>query len=154
MDTEFGISQISAESNAKLPNATLPNHNDPSKYIVGLDVFHQLHCVNLFRKLVYPSVFPEIQVGGGDEDALDHLEHCYDQLRQSIICHSDLATIYWEWMPERNRAYGNTRTTHTCRNFEKVKQWALENQMVGEMDLNIFVEGAPIRHLAQDDMHH
>lgn len=77
---------------------------------------------------------------------LDHLEHCYEQLRQSLQCHSDLATIYWEWVPEHKRAYGNLATTHTCKNFEKVKDWAREHNLHGDFDMEAEVEGAPIRH--------
>lgn len=142
---EFGISQISASLAAQLPNATMRNHNDPSKFIVQLDVFHQLHCLNLLRKLVYPAVFPEHQPHA-TEDSVDHLEHCYDQLRQSLMCHSDLATIYWQWEPDERRSYGNLKTTHTCKDFGKVRQWALENRLQGNMDMYAEVEDAPIVH--------
>jgi hypothetical protein len=145
---EFGISRISADEASQLPNATMPIRGTPD-YMVQLDVFHQLHCLNLMRKLVYPSVFPMDLTSGSDKalEDVDHLEHCYEQLRQSIQCHSDLATIYWEWIPETKKAYGNLKTTHTCKNFDKVREWALDRKYDGDVDFKTEVEGAPIRHL-------
>jgi hypothetical protein len=127
----------------------MPLKEDPSGYVVQLDVFHQLHCLNLMRKLVYPETYPTDLTSQSDEalENIDHLEHCYDQLRQSLQCNSDLATIYWEWVPEVNRAFGNLATTHTCKNFEKVKDWAREHNFHGRFSLEDKVDGAPIRHL-------
>ncbi len=51
------ISAISPESAAKLPNATTPFTYDTDHYIIELDVFHQLHCLNMLRKLVYPDAY-------------------------------------------------------------------------------------------------
>lgn len=112
--------------------------------MVQLDVFHQLHCLNLMRKMVYPEKYPLDLT----EENVDHLEHCYDQLRQSVQCHADLATIYWEWVPELEEAFGNLATTHTCKDFDKVREWAQEHSMRGDIDLKVSVKGAPIRHLA------
>ncbi|POR36397.1 Uncharacterized protein TPAR_03407, partial [Tolypocladium paradoxum] len=42
---------------ARLRNATTPTASDPTQYMVELCVFHQLHCLDLMRKLVYPGVF-------------------------------------------------------------------------------------------------
>ena len=52
-----------------------------------------------------------------------HLRHCFDYLRQSLICNADtnLEPVDFElggvtgWKFER-----------TCRNFDKVKEWAEE----------------------------
>lgn len=131
---ELGLSQISTEEASQLPNATMLLQSDPSLYVVQLDVFHQLHCLNLMRKLAYPETYPTDLTLGSDEaqDNLVHLEHCYDQLRQSLQCHSDVATIYWGWVPEVNKAYGNLATTHTCKDYEKVKEWARDHQIQGE----------------------
>jgi hypothetical protein len=48
-----GVSWIDAEAASKLPNTTTSLPNDPDRYIVELDVFHQLHCLNSVRKAMY-----------------------------------------------------------------------------------------------------
>ncbi|KAK2589891.1 hypothetical protein QQS21_012431 [Conoideocrella luteorostrata] len=145
---DIGMSQISAESAARLPNATTPLSGDPSQYMVELDVFHQLHCLNLMRKLVYPEVFKlDLTSGSAEaEDNVYHMEHCYDQLRQSIQCASDVSTIYWEWSREKKKMFGNLKTTHTCKDFEKIKEWAMQHRLHEDFDWFKEVEGAPIRH--------
>lgn len=123
--------------------------------MVELDVFHQLHCLNLMRKLAYPAVFPMDLTSGSDEaeDNIYHMEHCYDQLRQSLQCASDTSTIYWEWSPEKKKMFGNLRTTHTCRNFEKIRDWAVQHKLQQGFDWFKEVKGAPIRHSDPHDTH-
>lgn len=143
----MGMSQISSEQAAHLPNKTTPVSSGSSEYMVELDVFHQLHCLNLMRKLVYPHVY-ELDLTSGSEVAEDnvyHMEHCYEQLRQSLQCASDTGTIYWEWSTERRKMFGNLRTTHTCRDFDKIHEWATEHKLQQEFDWWQEVEGAPIR---------
>ncbi|KAF5019109.1 hypothetical protein F66182_8878 [Fusarium sp. NRRL 66182] len=140
------ISEITAESAANLPNATTPFTNDTSHYVVELDVFHQLHCLNMLRKLVYPHVYEMDLTSTSDEaaDNIFHMEHCYEQLRQSLQCSSDISTIYWEWSEKRQRMFGNVRTTHTCKNFEKIRGWAVEHKAQTDLDFYKYVKGAPI----------
>jgi hypothetical protein len=147
---DFAISLITGKEAARLPNATSPMAQEPTKYMVQLDVFHQLHCLNLMRKLVYPSVF-DLDLTSGSEEAeenLDHFEHCYDSLRQALQCNADLSTIYYEWVPERNRLVGNLATTHTCKNYDSIIQWARDHQYKGPLDYTAKVEGVPIRHVS------
>ena len=125
---------------------TTPFTNDTSHYIVELDVFHQLHCLNYLRKLVYPKVYP-MDLTSESEEAehnVVHMEHCYEQLRQSLQCSSDVSTIIWQWSQKQQRMLGNVKTTHTCRNFDKIRDWAVENKAETDLDFFTFVEGAPI----------
>ncbi len=140
------MSQIDAAMAAKLPNATTPFNNDPSHFIVTLDVFHQLHCLNMMRKLVYPDTYPTDLTSGTDKSAdnVVHFEHCYEQLRQSLQCHADVSTIFWEWSERRQRYLGNAHTTHTCRNFDKIRQWGVKNRARTDLDFYTKAEGAPI----------
>jgi hypothetical protein len=48
-----GVTWIGAEAASKIPNATRPLPDDPDRYIVELDVFHQIHCLNSVRKALY-----------------------------------------------------------------------------------------------------
>ncbi len=128
---------------AKLPNATSPLHHDPTKFIVELDVFHQLHCLNALRKLVYPEVF-KVNLTA-DSMEITHLEHCYDQLRQALECASDISTIYWEWSDVNKKMLGNLRTTHMCKDFGKIQNWAKQNRIQEGFSQNERVPDAPIR---------
>ncbi|KAK3304993.1 uncharacterized protein B0T15DRAFT_396525, partial [Chaetomium strumarium] len=143
----FGVSLISQASARKLPNATTPLPQDRSLYVVQLDVFHQLHCLNRLRKLLYPDVYPTDVSSGSPEatDTLYHLEHCVESLRQSLQCGSDTSTIFWEWSPANAKMMGNTATTHTCRDFDRIRDWAVRHKLDGDFDMLVEVKGAPIR---------
>jgi hypothetical protein len=127
----------------------MPLQSDPSLHAVQLDVFHQLHCLDLLHKLAYPIAHLMHLALGSDEvtESLDHSEHCYDPLGQSLQCESDVATIYWEWMLKVNKVLENLATTHTCKDHEKTKEWVREHQLQGEFDREAKVKGASIRHL-------
>lgn len=40
---------------AQLANRTTRMPGDDNVYVIGLDVFHQLHCLNHLRKTLYPD---------------------------------------------------------------------------------------------------
>lgn len=145
---EFGVSQIDTATAAKLPNASTPLSQDHTKHIVQLDVFHQLHCLNMLRKTIYPDVYPPDapKDADGSVSPFRHAEHCYDQLRQALMCSSDISTLFWEWSVDANHLVGNPRTTHTCRNFDKIRDWAKANRVQGDLDVSVHVPGAPIKH--------
>lgn len=101
----------------------------------------------MLRKLTYPDVY-KIDLTSGSEEAADniyHMEHCYEQVRQSLQCASDIGTIYWEWSEKKQKMVGNVHSTHTCKNFDKIRDWAVKHK--AETDLDFFkpVKGAPIR---------
>jgi hypothetical protein len=60
-----------------------------------------------------------------------HIDHCVDQLRQSIMCHADLTPVtlkpVWEGGnegPKKTLFYlGQTEREHTCRRWEDVRAW-------------------------------
>ena len=50
----------------------------------------------------------------------DHAHHCFNSLRQSLQCFSDVTPQVFQYHPEKNRVISNLNTLHTCRNFEAV----------------------------------
>jgi hypothetical protein len=54
---EVGISVISEQEANYLDRPTVQVIGRPGQYIVELDVFHQLHCINDLRKILYPERF-------------------------------------------------------------------------------------------------
>ncbi|PMD63757.1 uncharacterized protein K444DRAFT_626451 [Hyaloscypha bicolor E] len=133
----LAVSKIS-KSEAKLlhhPTLRIPGTED---YLVQLDVFHQLHCLDDLRMLLYPERFPGLEelkdesgVINRDGHEFRHWvspDHCIDALRQTIMCHSDVSPVSWHLnMPKRNVIIPQLSTTHTCRNFTKIQEWAMEN---------------------------
>lgn len=79
------------------------------------------------RKGLWPQRYkPEDHMGGQGMSLLSakHLDHCIDQLRQSIMCASDLSVnwVYWDEPMKMHLAARDVR--HSCRNFDRVAEWA------------------------------
>ncbi|KAI9733819.1 MAG: hypothetical protein M1818_007086 [Claussenomyces sp. TS43310] len=139
-----GISRIDKMSAMQLPNHTAPIPGDSDHYIVGLDVFHQIHCLNNLRQLIWPERYQSLEQHVSDpadhEEHINHLDHCVDSLRQSLMCHSDISTLWWEWIPSNQRTLAHADTTHTCRNFDKIWQWAVDHELTGDFDMQVHVD--------------
>ncbi|KAK4172809.1 hypothetical protein QBC36DRAFT_361584 [Triangularia setosa] len=95
-----------------------PVHGLENKYIVEIDVFHQLHCML-------------------------HIDHCIESLRQSITCHSDInAFTYW-WLDSKKIMEPELGTMHVYRNFSKIRDWAFD-RFVNLADRRKHVENSRI----------
>ncbi|KAK4240933.1 hypothetical protein C8A03DRAFT_30900 [Achaetomium macrosporum] len=137
------ISKITKEEAELLPHPTLaiPGTDD---YLVQLDVFHQLHCVDDLRKLLWPERYPGLEELKDENGVIDreqhaflHWDHCIDALRQTIMCHADISPISWRVnMPGNHMIIPQLSTTHTCRNFTKVREWA-EAHSAGEWNYRV-----------------
>ncbi|CCC13418.1 hypothetical protein SMACR_06916 [Sordaria macrospora] len=158
----MSLSLISPSSASKLINKTTHLSGDPQSYVIQLAVFHNLHCLNMVRKLLYPSKYPSpIHLSHSQphersqhehshsqtsyEEEVIHLEHCIEGIRQSLQCSADTSALFWEWSERRQMMVGNTGTTHTCRDWEKVREWGLGHQTGMYFDPYVKVEGAPVR---------
>jgi len=99
------------------------------EYISGLDVFHQLHCLNKIRQAFYPNYYPD---SDGPVIAVLHVDHCIDYIRQAIMCNSDMAFVRVVYSPSANRWSPNFERAHTCRDFQKLLDWSLVRLHPGE----------------------
>lgn len=168
-DSIVGISKISAQEAARLPNPTLPitGTNESDEYVIELDVWHELHCLNDLRKILYPERFGGLDAlkdeNGTiqrDDDTFRHwgaytrlmprlrskadldIDHCVDSLRQTIMCHADVAAIPFHVnVPVSKGIFPRLATTHTCRNFTKIQEWARDHT-IGEWEFSLTKERA------------
>ncbi|KAI0022069.1 hypothetical protein F4780DRAFT_735450 [Xylariomycetidae sp. FL0641] len=108
-------------------------------YRVAIEVFHQLHCLNLLRQHVYKDHYAPM---GGDtaaphKDLEGHLDHCIDALRQFVMCQGDVGVFSFNYPFNDGDPWPDYSTPHTCRNFESIRTWAVEHtvpQAPGEPD--------------------
>ncbi|KAM3073489.1 hypothetical protein ACMFMG_004613 [Clarireedia jacksonii] len=101
-------------------------HTPDGKVLISLDVYHSLHCVNLVRKAIdFRYYHPTGQV---PYFYRSHVDHCVDYLRQSIQCQSDLSPLTYARSEPKNHTIPVFGTPHTCRNFSKVHEWALQRR--------------------------
>ncbi|KAM3519678.1 hypothetical protein NHJ13051_007334 [Beauveria bassiana] len=123
--------RIDEESARRLINKTehAPVIGMEHDYVVGLDVFHQLHCLNMIRQSIYPKRYNSSiirQDGTIDFLAWSHLDHCIEAIRESLTCSADVSAVPYRWHPETKIAEPDIRSVHVCRNFTKIRDWAFE----------------------------
>ncbi|KAL0070222.1 hypothetical protein AAF712_002712 [Marasmius tenuissimus] len=133
---QFGISRITKDQAALLPNKTSPIPGDEGYYIAELDVFHNLHCLNMVRKALNPAYYPEWNITASEKSA-QHVSHCIDWVRQSIMCHADTSVIVWQWEDWVNSSIVKGDVAHTCRNFKKIQDWAKERVLPKPFDATV-----------------
>ncbi|KAH6904504.1 hypothetical protein BKA70DRAFT_1296991 [Coprinopsis sp. MPI-PUGE-AT-0042] len=120
---------------ALLPNKTYPLKDEPGYYIAALDVFHQIHCLNTVRKAVYIDHYR-----GHDSHLTDeHISHCIDSVRQSLMCNADISVNVWQWSEEVRAVVGYSTNAHTCKNYNKIQGWARENRLHKWIDIQTHI---------------
>ncbi|KAJ6496924.1 hypothetical protein DFH09DRAFT_945732 [Mycena vulgaris] len=139
----FGISRIPKHEADRLPNKTSPIPGDPGFYIAGLNVFHELHCLNMIRKALDPDYYPDSNIKTS-EPSRKHVSHCVDWLRNSIMCHSDTSVIVWQWNARVNQSTPKARVPHSCKKFEPIRDWGKKNEILADYEHTIHLKDAPI----------
>ncbi|KAK4545972.1 hypothetical protein LTR36_002536 [Oleoguttula mirabilis] len=113
--------------------ATAQVVSQPDQHIVVIEMFHQLHCVSMLRDLIYSDG----QANPYNETEwwrAGHIDHCIDYIRQIIMCHGDLTPMPLVYDPRGHPQYGpNFRVIRTCRNFDKIFEWAAKGNRSGTL---------------------
>ena len=69
-----------------------------------------------------------------------HVSHCIESLRQSLMCASDISIIVWQWNEVVLKAQPHGGIVHTCRDFDRLREWAQAHKAIAEFDEDVFVE--------------
>ena len=57
-------------------------------------------------------------------------DHCIDTLRQTLICNADVTPIKFHHnIDNAYNVYPAVYATHTCRDYDSLKEWALDRQV-------------------------
>lgn len=104
--------------------------HDRSGYFFGMDVFHQLHCLNYLRKktVLYNHLYPsETEVEDQQVPPEFHIPHCIDSIRLSLQCHADVSLIPQRWADGWLEPWAVWTNKHVCRDFDAIRDWAAES---------------------------
>ncbi|TGO08625.1 hypothetical protein BTUL_0200g00190 [Botrytis tulipae] len=113
-------------------------------YRVGLEVFHQLHCINLLRQVTYRDWYEDIsgEFKGGQKGLQMHTEI----LRMNVQCNADVGVFTLYMVEDDPLPWPELNSWHVCRNFDAIVDWAMDNS-VGIMethDNNTDVHGSTV----------
>ncbi|PMD46911.1 hypothetical protein L207DRAFT_551790 [Hyaloscypha variabilis F] len=105
------------------------------QYYVNVEVFHQLHCLNLLRKTNYWNHDYYAKLGENEFVNEDHIvrihaDHCLDALREQLMCTADIGVLPYVRVKDKGRAYPDfPAAPHMCRNFDDIREWARDAQL-------------------------
>ena len=101
----------------------------------------------MIRQALSPDYYqpntPNI-INGHTEDGLlgpYHIKHCINQIRQAIMCYGDITPYVWQWNETYNTNQNLINTPHTCRNFDKIRDWARPENHGGSPELGFDFKG-------------
>jgi len=132
----FGISRADVERIGRDPDRSVKM--DPAwgagddAYMVEVDVFHQIHCLNALRKALITNYDHYWGRHWGWEPPLmfdTHLRHCTSMLLQSLMCHADVEVITHEWHVDQPWPFPNFGVRKQCRDFDRLLAWKEANNL-------------------------
>ncbi|KAH8721154.1 Oxidase ustYa [Beauveria bassiana] len=92
-----------------------------------VSVFHQLHCLVRAQYMTREGYYSALEGNPGQVSSA-HLMHCFDYLRQTIMCFADTTL---EWLPAPPKDMGSTGWgfEHKCRDFDAISRWVEDNRL-------------------------
>ncbi|PQE19432.1 tat pathway signal sequence protein [Rutstroemia sp. NJR-2017a BBW] len=128
------VPSYAIEKSGKDPNLSVkaPSswHQGSDAFLVQIDVFHQIHCLNELRKELY---YDQYYSAPPDTLQRDHKNHCVHMLLQNIMCHADVEIISHNWVhndhiPDpKERPFPDFNVVKQCRDFDRLLDGARDN---------------------------
>lgn len=107
-----------------------------------VEVFHQLHCLNLIRQYTWrhlytvpPADFDD-PVGGRM-----HVDHCIETLRLSLMCYGDVTPLLVN--VDADSLIGikaDFNVHHVCRRFDHVEGWMREKGIPSDVNATEYIK--------------
>ncbi|KAF7186778.1 Cyclochlorotine biosynthesis protein O, partial [Pseudocercospora fuligena] len=97
-----------------------------------INVFHELHCLNLIRQYTYRDSYDYSHVTAfraPPEIVRGHIDHCIETLRKQLMCTSDLTPLIF--LKDASRSTGmkpDFNIQRKCRDYQQIQQWTLQNR--------------------------
>ncbi|KAK1757990.1 hypothetical protein QBC47DRAFT_398892 [Echria macrotheca] len=122
ISTRFGW-----EADISPDHITLELEPGDPQFVVSVEAFHQMHCLNLLRKSLFTNV--DYYRGLGSEEFFNdghllsmHINHCLDMLRERLMCTADAGLMPYYWVL-KNESVSDFKRDHHCRDYSSLLAW-------------------------------
>ncbi len=68
-------------------------------------------------------------------------DHCIDMIRQRLTCTADIGLVTAVWVDGYSEPYPDFSTRHQCRDFDKIRDWALDQALNVSMEEMVAARG-------------
>ncbi|KAL5430551.1 hypothetical protein PMIN05_010143 [Paraphaeosphaeria minitans] len=112
-----------------------------SGYLASLGVYHELHCLNQLRNLLYLGTGPAALSSEQITYYHSHLDHCIEAIRLSSTCNADLSLYTFTWPREEDFTFldAHSKTPRKCVDWGQVEKWSMERKV--ELALTVMKPG-------------
>jgi len=93
----------------------------PGKHIYIIEAYHAMHCLKVLRNHYMAMFSPSPSSLDKSQWPLEHDVHCFDSLRQHVMCHADDTLFY-----TTNNHDAGVNQTKQCRSWDALRDWATE----------------------------
>ncbi|KAL1624864.1 hypothetical protein SLS54_003588 [Diplodia seriata] len=97
------------------PSMEIPGRPDKAMYL--LEAYHQLHCLRLIRRTLL-----DLYHGTPPQWPIAHNRHCFDALRQHIMCNADSTPLHGAG----DHMAGDGQV-HRCKSWAALRDYATAN---------------------------
>ena len=99
-------------------------------YVARLDVFHEIHCLDMLRREVhFEHYYPQWSKGKAPSDHKVHISHCIYALLQSLTCSANTDPFIHYWVDVGDEPYPDFSINRQCRNFDTILEWQEKNSI-------------------------
>jgi hypothetical protein len=95
-------------------------------YLGVVDVFHQIHCLNMLRQNLitnYDYYWGDIYGFKPPVFRETHLRHCTSIILQAIMCHADLGAVTHIWSEGNPVPWPDFGINRQCKDFDALLKW-------------------------------
>ncbi|KAL3421015.1 hypothetical protein PVAG01_07460 [Phlyctema vagabunda] len=113
-----------------VPGSPAPK-SDETVETYGVALFHQLHCLGSIRAALAAINSTSMAANPEYRNSVDvgHLGHCFDYIRQSLMCSGDMSLeSYPHLNKENNVAIDGWGAAHTCRDWDTMYNFMVEKK--------------------------
>ncbi|PYH90973.1 hypothetical protein BO71DRAFT_443520 [Aspergillus ellipticus CBS 707.79] len=98
-------------------------------YYGVVDVFHQIHCLNMMRHSAFPAYYGDVRERTKHVPLKwdDHLLHCQYAVLRALMCHADVEVQIGQKFKGWPGLNMNFASTKSCRDFEQILDWKEAN---------------------------
>ena len=81
-------------------------------------------------------IYPTDLLDADPSIAREHVDHCIETLRLSLMCYGDITPLFFDLDPnEELGRIADFNVHHKCRNFDSIVDWVAENQVILDYSL-------------------
>ncbi|KAH8592567.1 hypothetical protein B0O99DRAFT_517225, partial [Bisporella sp. PMI_857] len=122
--TKAGSEDAQKSTAYPLDTAVKMKDTDNQGYMASLEIFHQIHCLDMIRKFVHFDYYKKHDEKWAKGQLLvQHADHCIDMLREVLNCRSDTGLVMYHWVKGYEDPIPDFSTVHTCRDPEEALHW-------------------------------